>query len=165
MAWTDIDRYHVHQLLDADALNTLRDNLEYLLTPNIEIYQHPGTGSDYTVVGVLGQDLDSTNFALTIESYGGPVVATFYGVVASTTTSDSARVSIVREDDLSYVGRNLYNNFLLEQQRTGIKSISGLVRFDDVPAGTHTFKVVWGVSSGTATMYVAYKPRFCVAAW
>jgi hypothetical protein len=163
--WVDIDRYKVKQLMNADGLNTLRDNMEYLLQPNFAEYHHPGTGGDYTVTDETAVDLDSTNFNLTITTYGGPVLATFYGMVDGSASNTSIRLSIIHVDTLSYIGRNLFHNFLWEYQRTANRSIGGLARFDGLPSGSHSFKVIWGASGGTGTMDVSYRPRFCVIGW
>lgn len=163
--WTDIDRYKVRQLVDAAAMNALKTNMEYLLQPNVAVYHHPGTGSDYTVTDTTAQDLDATNFNLTITTYGGPVLATFYGMVFGGGSSVSIRMGIIRVDEVSHIGRNLFHNFLWEYQRTSQRAIGGIARFDGLPAGSHTFRVIWGASGGTGTMDVSHRPRFCVIGW
>jgi hypothetical protein len=163
--WTDVDRYKVRQLMNAAALNTLKTNMEYLLQPNFAEYHHPGTGGNYTVTDETAVDLDSTNFNLTITTYGGPVLATFYGMVAGSGSGTSIRMTIIHVDNLSYIGRNLFHNFLWEYQRTARRSMGGIARFDGLPAGSHSFKVIWGASNGTGTLYVSHKPRFTVIGW
>ena len=53
-------------------MNIIKANLEYEHAPNFAEYHHPGTGADYTTTADVGADLDSTNFALTITTYGDP---------------------------------------------------------------------------------------------
>lgn len=165
MAWTDINPYKVASLANAAMLNTLKANMEHILTPDIAVYHHPGTGGDYTVTNELGKDVDATNFNLSITTYGGPVYATFYGFVATSSAGASARLSIVRTDDISHIGRNLFNNYAWEIQRTTAQTVGGIIPFIGLPAGTHSFKLVWGCAGGTATLFVAARPRMVVVGW
>lgn len=163
-SWTDIDLYRVNQLADDTVMDTLRTNIEYLHAPNYAEYHHPGTGGDYTVTGNLGQDIDSTNFKLSITTYGGLIAAVFYGQWGISTTA-AIRVNMVRTDTVSHIGVNLFSDFGVEivADTTNTESRGWIQYFDGVPAGTHEFRAVWGVSpSGTATLYVANRPYMAV---
>lgn len=161
--WTDVDLYKPTQLVDATAMDALRTNIEYLHAPNYAEYRHPGTGGNYTVSGNLGQDLDATNFKLSLTSYGGLIMACFYGQWQISTTG-SIRANIVMTDTVSYLGINLFNNFSCEVMAvtTETEPRGWIQEFPDVPAGTHEFKVVWGVSAGTGTLFVANRPYLAV---
>lgn len=162
--WTDVDLYKVNQLIDATAMDTLRTNIEYLHAPNYAEYHHPGTGADYTVTGNLGQDIDSTNFKLSLTTYGGIIMACFYGQWTTSVTTGAIRANIVRTDPVSHVGVNLFNNFAIEVVAdTSPSDPRGWVQvFEGVPAGTHEFRAVWGISSGTGTLYAAFRPYMAV---
>lgn len=167
MAWTDIDitEYDPNTLMTAAGMNTLKDNLNYLHAPNAASYYHPGTGGNYTVTGQLGVDVDGTNFNLAITTSGGPVLACFYGNIGTSDTSTSLRMNIVHVDNVSYIGRNLFNNFTAEITDTNVNGAPHgfIVPFFDLPAGSHSFKLVWGTSgAGTGTLYVALRPTLCV---
>jgi hypothetical protein len=164
MAWTDIDLYKPNQLIDATALDTLRTNIEHLHSPNFASYQHPGTGANYTNTGTLGDDVDSTNFNLSVTTYGenSMVLAGFYCVVG--VNAGSVRLNIIRVDPVTHYGRNLFYNYTAEsaQLTANIRGLGWIQRFPNLPAGTHQFKAVWGISGGTATMYVAHRPYMWV---
>lgn len=160
MAWTDIDLYKVNELTNAASLDILRENIEYLHSPNFASYQHPGTGGDYTNTGTLGDDIDGTNFSLNITTYGGMVLAGFYCVVG--VSAGSVRLNILRVDPVSHYGRNLFYNYTAESSQTVRRGLGWIQRFAGLPAGNHTFKAVWGISGGTATMYVAHRPYMWV---
>lgn len=164
MAWTDIDHYNAVQLMDADALDALKANIVYLNKTNYAAYAHPGTGSDYTVTGSLGVDLDGTNFALTITTTGGLVMAAFHGSVKAP-ASNAIRMAIIRDDPIAQAGRNLFYNFDIDNSQTLSTPRGWLKPFVGLPAGSHTFRVVWGVSGGTGTLEVAYPPYFAVWEW
>lgn len=161
MAWTDIDQYKATQLVAKADLDTLKDNIEYLHAPNAASYQHPGTGSDYTVSGQLGVDIDSTNFKLTITSYGGLILTGIYGVWTAGVSSNTLRVNIIRDELIAQQGRNVFYDF--DQEIAGTVAIAkGWIKpFLGLPAGSHTFRVVWGCPA-TGTLTVAFKPYFWV---
>lgn len=166
MAWTDIDPYRVRKLFNQNDFAALKGNVEYLQRPNVATYHHPGTGANYTITGELGQDLDTTNFSLNLTTYGGLVKAYFYGQFKVNAQPNSLRVNIIHVDTVSHTGRNLFYNYAVEikadstlgQPRGWIQTFPGL------PAGSHTFRVVWGISpsAGTGTCMVAYRPRLTV---
>lgn len=165
MAWTDIERPDATQLIDAAYLNAFKDNINYLHRPNFATYHHPGTGSNYTVTGSLGVDVDSTNFKLSITTTGGLVKACFYGQVQSSASTNSVRLAIIRDESVSYIGRNLFNDYDVEVDSDDAEGTHrGWIKyFPNLPAGLHTFTLVWGINpAGTGTIHVAHRPRMSV---
>lgn len=163
MAWTDIPFPTADDLSRAaDFWTPLKDDLTYLHRPNYAAYHHPGTGSDYTVSTSIAQDLDSTNFKLTIDKQidESLVVACFYGQIA-TTGGSSTRMNIVHENPQN-TGRNLIYDFKADIFVTTTSNRGWFQFFPNLSAGLHTFTVVWGNASGTGTLAVAYRPFFAV---
>lgn len=162
MPWNDITPYRVNDLHNGAALDAMREDIEYVHAPNMASYQHPGTGGDYTNTGTLGDDVDSTNFNLSLTTYGGMVLACCYCVVG--VTAGSVRLNIVRSDPITYLGRNLFFNYTAESAQINVnrRGVGWIQRFPNLPAGTHEFRLVWGISGGTATMYVAHRPYMAV---
>lgn len=166
MAWNELANPRVPDLTDATFMASLKGNIEYLHTPNYAAYNHPGTGGNYTVTGELGQDVDATNFnlSLTTTGTGGLVAAVFQGQFK--VTAGALRANIVRVDTVSQPGRNLFNSFHTEISATDANGVGvGWIQyFDGLPAGTHSFKLVWGISpsGGTGTLMVSWKPRMAV---
>lgn len=164
MAWEEIPPYKAAQLVNAGMLGKLDDNLNHVHKPSFAAYHHPGTGSNYTVSGSLGVDVDSTNFNLTVETFGGLVLVGFYGIVG--VSAGAARMGIVRVDNISHIGRNLFYNYQWEHIPTTPFTVGGVVPFIGLPAGMHTFKLIWGhAGGGAATLYVAHRPRMVVVGW
>ncbi len=165
MIWTEIDLYTVNLLTAATDLDNLRTNIEYLHTTNYAEYHHPGTGANYTVSGNLGQDIDAV-FNLSLTTYGGLVMACFYGQWTLDTAGNSIRTNIIRTDTVSHLGVNLYNDYHMEIQATAATGQGrGWVQvFDNVPAGTHQFRAVWGSGSAAVigTLFAAYRPYMSV---
>jgi len=165
VAWADIDLYAVNYLMTAAAMNALADDLTYLHAPNFAVYHHPGTGGVYTLAaGNYGQDVDATNFNLTITTTGGPVMTLFSGMGLTSDATTSARFTIVHLDPISYMGRNEFNVFDAEIESATAVPVCILKPFDNLPAGSHTFRLTWGVGgTGSGTLNVVEKPF--LAAW
>jgi hypothetical protein len=91
-------------------------------------------------------------------------MASFYGQFLSIASS-SIRVAIIREDAISHIGRNLFYDYDVEIWANANQGDSrGWFKpFPGLPAGTHEFRMVWGINpSGTATLNVTFRPRFSV---
>src|SRR5436853_3349457 len=153
MAWSEINPYRAMSLADAAAMALLKGDIEYLHKQNGTAYHHPGTGANYTVTGDLGQDLDAVNMKLPLVSTGGLVMAAFVGqFLCPAGGVSSIRASIIREDAVSHIGRNLFYNFDVQiWANAGQGGSRGWLKpFPNLPAGTHEFRLAWGVyPSGT----------------
>lgn len=160
--WTDVDLYRVSELINADAMDVIKGNIEYLHAPNYAEYHDPGSGSDYTVTGTFGQDIDA-NFVLSLTTYGGLVAACFYGVWQCNSTG-SIRANIARTDPISHIGANMFNNFAVEILSTtsNIEPRGWIQFFPGLPAGTHEFRAVWGIGVGTGTLFASNRPYMAV---
>ena len=94
MVWADFAEPEVNDLHAEAVLDIIRGDIEALHTPEFAEYHHPGTGGNYTVSGTLGQDLDSTNFALTITTTSQKptlVIAMFYGQLRNSAAANTTR--------------------------------------------------------------------------
>ncbi|MBZ0302595.1 MAG: hypothetical protein K8J31_22810 [Anaerolineae bacterium] len=76
--WTTPITWNVDQLVTNTDLNEqVRDNLDYLLSPNHARIVRDN-GGNYTITNVTTfQDIDSTNLSITIQTHGGPVLVHF----------------------------------------------------------------------------------------
>jgi hypothetical protein len=168
MSWENINPYRAISLTDQVAMAALKGDINYLHDGNGTTYHHPGTGANYTVSGDLGQDIDSVNMKLQLVTNGGLVMGAFYGQFLCPSVGNTIRVSIIREDPISHVGRNLFYDFdaQIGGFQTPGESRGWLKPFPGLPAGTHEFRMVWGVNpAGTASLLIGYRPRFSVWEW
>lgn len=158
MSWVSDVSYIAQQTAPATVLNNLKSNLDYLHSPNYAEYQHPGTGGDYTVSGTTPQDIDSTNFNLSITTTGGLVMSLFHGVFSvSSVGLGTVRANIVVADDvIAYRGRNLFTHTSVEINQATFGCC--WFQYFVLPAGTHSFRAVWGASGVTGTLFVAARP-------
>jgi hypothetical protein len=130
----------------ASDLNTyLTDNLIYLRgRPNSAVRRD--NNANYTTTSGAFVNIDATNLSITLTTYGSAVLLGFTGV-------------------LNTSGNDGYLDFTIDGARygsagDGIAQISGsvdrtvsmLALVTGLAAGSHTFKVVWGVGSGTLTL-------------
>ena len=89
-------------------------------------------------------DIDATNLALTLTTIGGDVRVTFVGYGDG---SGGDRVISIGVD----VDGTPYT--LVKEQETGDVNYSFSYIFTGLLAGSHTFKMQWQTSAGTATLY------------
>ena len=146
MAWTAPATWSPGQVVTATDFNAqLRDNLGYLLSrPNSSIKRD--NNANYTTTSGVFVDIDTTNLSIQLTTSGSAVLLGFTGV-------------------LNTSGNDGYLDFTIDGTRygsagDGIAQISGavdrtvsmLALVTGLAAGAHTFKVVWGVGSGTLTL-------------
>lgn len=165
MAWTDASIYRVNQMGNQDVFSILKDNLVHLHKPPSATYRHPGTGGNYTVTGELGQDVGSPNFKLSVTTTAqfSLVLASFYGQFK--VTGGTIRFNIVKTDNLSQLGVNLFASYGFEVGSVDAEGESrGYIWPFVVPAGTHEFRAIWGISpsASTGTLIVANRPQMSV---
>lgn len=157
--WTD-PAFRVKRVAKAADINAwVRDNLDWLHHPDsgVHFIQHPGTGGNYTTTGTNGAELDSSTFRLTINSYGGLMLVGAVLTMDGSAASTAVRADIALLDSTTFLGKNMFSNTSVEVSGVSIRSV-GILRPFVLPAGEHTFTIVWAVGSGTGTVYVAYKP-------
>lgn len=107
--------------------------------------------TDYTTTSTSFTDVDATDLSKTLTTQGGPVVVMFLGSIKHSTTG----MRIYLEIDVDGSPHATEDGILLWSTTTAselhpmafARIITGL------SAGSHTFKLQWKVSSGTATMY------------
>lgn len=157
--WTDPE-FRVKRLAKSADLNTwVRDNLDWLHHPDSgeHFVQHDGTGGNYTIATANGSEVDSSVFRLTLNTFGGVVLVGAVVTISGSAAGCAARVDVAELESSTFLGRNMFSNTSVESSGTFVKSL-GILRPFIVPAGEHTFSLVWAAGGGTATMHVLYKP-------
>lgn len=151
--WTTPITWNVDQLVTNDDLNEqVRDNLEYLLSPNHQRIIRDN-GGNYSLTNVLTfQDIDSTNLSITLETHGGPVLVRFMSTGRTNGTSNPCNL------DIAVDGTRIGAAYTLGLLTLGIESTSWIpvslaILITGLAAGTHIFRPQWRSSStGTFTL-------------
>ena len=141
--WTTPVTWNVDQLVTNDDLNEqVRDNLEYLLSPNHDRILRDNSG-DYAITGVTAfQDIDSTNLSITMETHGGPVLVHFMGSGYSNGTNNPGYFDIAV--DGTRVGAAFTFGLLtLGCDAAAWMPVSLVVLVTGLAAGNHTFRPQW----------------------
>lgn len=151
--WTTARTWSTGELVTASIMNThVRDNLNALKTPSGG-YSLINQGADYTTSSTSFADIDATNLILTFTTNGGDVMVFFVGNVTNSNAGARQYFDIFEsvantryggDDGLLCVpsaGSTVANPFCLA------------VRIPSLTAASHSFKVQWKVSAGTATLY------------
>lgn len=139
--WTTPITWNVDQLVTNDDLNEqVRDNLEYLLSPNHQRIVRDN-GGDYSITNVTTfQDVDSTNLSISLTTHGGPVLVHWQFVGRTNGTAHEAYYDIaldgVRIGAAHTLGLGNYANLI----NIPI-SISALIT--PLLAGTYVLRPQW----------------------
>lgn len=145
--WTTPATYSTGQLVTANDLNLIRDNLEFLKTPPFASYLL--NDSDYTTTSSSFVNVDNVKLSLTVTTYGGPVLIGFYASVYNATAG--ARIAFDVEIDGVRVAGD--DGLVITTVSSTVSSASFLVWKTGLSAASHTFKLQWKSSAGTATLY------------
>jgi len=141
--WTTPITWNVDQLVTNTDLNEqVRDNLEYLLSPN---HQHilRDNGGNYSITNVTTfQDIDSANLSLTLETHGGPVYVHLMGSARSNGLVNHGYFDLTVDGTRLGAAHTLgLVTFGVDPQTWMPVSISVLVT--GLSAGVHTFRPQW----------------------
>ena len=145
--WTTPITWNVDQLVTNTDLNQqLRDNLEYLLSPNHQRIIRDN-GGDYSITNVTTfQDIDSTNLSITLVTHGGPVWVHFQAVGQSNGTAHEGYL------DIAIDGVRVGNSYTqgLAQIECDIAvwmTLPVVVLLTGLAAGTYTLRPQWRTAS------------------
>ena len=143
--------WEVDQLVTADNLNQqIRDNQEYLLSPNHERIVRDNSGN-YSITNVLTfQDIDASNLSIDLETHGGPVWVHFQAMVYTINTAHIGYFDI--DVDGTRVG-NAYD-LGLASVTNGLPTLLSLsLLLTGLAADTYTLRPQWRTNA-TRTAYV-----------
>lgn len=148
MVYSPIDDFVALELLTAEDLNHMIDNIEALKDPPSAEYT-ANEGSDYTTTSSSFVDVDGTNFVLGITTAGGDVMAHFHGSLLLTGGATGHFDVVV--DGVLHAG----DDGIIVQLAGGSPEVVGFtVLITGLSSGFHTFRLRWKTSSGgTLTLF------------
>lgn len=144
--WTTPKTWSTGEALSASDMNThIRDNLGALKAPPTAVYTCDEV-SDYVTSQTTFVDVDASNLTLTITTTGGDVMVGFHGHIYANGGICHLDVEVdgTREggdDGITVV----YSNYR--------QAVSFTRLITNLDAGTHTFKLQWKVTAGSAALY------------
>lgn len=149
MAWTTPKTWVANEGLTAALFNThIRDNLLALKSPPRGV-KNINEATDYTTTSTSWAYIDTTDVSITITTTGGDVTVFWLCNVKGST-------SITVYFDLWIDGTPMGGDSGLVAQDinagTAGEAIPLIFRTNGLAAGSHQFRIVWRVSSGTATI-------------
>lgn len=159
MAWADVAAFTENQVVDADDLNQLADNIEYLANPNQET-AFLGSGPELTTTSTSWVSV-SASLEKTITTTGRPLLVLLQGSVRVTGSGseighfdieiDGSRIGHSTEGIVS-VGRET-NAGSVVTTPPYFASIGAIIT--GLSAASHTVKIMWIVDSG-GTLRLGY---------
>lgn len=145
--WTTPKTWNTGDPLTASDMNThIRDNFEFVKSPPTASYK-ANEIADYQTTSSSFANVDNTNFALTIITAGGLVLVGFSGNISA---SVSANINFDIEVDTVRQGGD--DGYLCQNPGTTEEAIAFIIPISGLIAGSHTFKLQWKTSTGTASM-------------
>jgi len=147
MAWSTPRTWVAGEIVTAANLNTyVSDNLTYIKDRlDGTAKQYIRTATNYTTTSTSLVDVDGTNLALTFTTDGGDVMVTFAGYISNGNNVDTTIGVDVDSTDYEII---------VDQTNNGADkaNVSFVYIFTGLSAASHTFKLRWKTSSGTATL-------------
>jgi hypothetical protein len=154
MAWNALPTFAHADVPTAAQLQKFDDNLNFLHTPVVSEYQEATDSSDYTTTSAAGTfvAINSTNFAKTVTMAGGYLLVLFSCVC--TRAAFDLLVDGAQQGDATF-GSAYWGS------TTVLMTVNLPFFFPSLSVGSHTIEMKWCiVTSGTATIYTKYRPRF-----
>ena len=174
--WTDlIDPLGVGHIPTYTEMNQLRDNMEWLASPPVFVYEHSTTGGDYTVSTTPYMEyIDSTNMTYDLTyTEGAIVMAVFMGVINSTVLDETIALDISVENltkSLTPDRLNIHGAFgrwagwgvEIAARPIGFAVMTPIPRIS-VPGDQYRIRPVWATQKGnTVTLIDDYAPMFAL---
>lgn len=150
MTWTAMTDLSAGDLVTEAHMDAIRGNIEYLLAPNHERQQRTGAG-DYTTTSTTFVDIDATNLACTITTYGGPVLVVVTGSAYHSAANGYCNFDIdVDGNREGGVVRGLHS--VQDTVGGALVPVAFPHLVTGLSAGSHTFKLQWCTLAGTLTL-------------
>lgn len=148
--WVDMDDLETGDTVTEDDMDAIRGNIEYLLDPNKQRILRDNSGT-YSTTSTEFVDVDATNLAATITTYGGPVLVI---VSANIGNSIAAYATMLDVDvDGTRIGADFAYGLVYEESHGAgvgyLANASFCVLVTGLEAGSHTFKLQWRVEGNT----------------
>jgi L-2-hydroxyglutarate oxidase LhgO len=144
--WTTPKTWSTGEALSANDMNThIRDNLGALKAPPTAAYT-PDEAANYNTSQTTFVDVDASNLALTITTTGGDVMVGFHGHIF-------ANGGICHLDVEVDGTREAGDDGITAVYTNNHEAVSFTLLITNLDAGSHTFKLQWKVTAGSAALY------------
>jgi len=141
--------WQVNEIVTADDMNTIGENLATLKAPVTAQYLQSAT--DYTTTSTSFVDVDATNFSHTITTTGGDVLIIFFATI----TNNLNNANMMFDVTVDGVRQGGVEGLILETVSAATHGavVSFALLKTGLSAGSHTIKLQWSVGGGTGRIY------------
>lgn len=163
---TTLPIFATDETLGWERMEQLRSILYDQGNPPFAIYDRPTTDPNLTttVTAASFGAMDDTigKFGLTIVTKGNPVLLGFRGMITHNTATNYAVLDVDVDGALIVggAGSGLLTHYYAATTDYWDATFSHIIT--GLAAGSHTFKMRWRVTAGTATLQAAHKTQFFV---
>lgn len=148
-SWATARTWATGEALTASLFNThIRDQLNALKTP-AHAWSELNEASNYTTTSTGFTDIDATDMSITVTTGGGSLLVLFTAFVSYNGTAGNYVNFDLLVDGVAFAGDDGIQAIGPGEGNLAIAQI-----VDGLASGSHTIRLRWRVSSGTATMYV-----------
>jgi hypothetical protein len=157
MSWTTPKTWTPDEVVTATDMNIhVRDNLNALKTPpGSQVVRNNGTA--YSTTSTSFVPVDSTNLKVTLTTAGGAVMVGFQGTAhADSATSRHMSFDVRIDGTTNWAESQGYAGGIVTTaiQSTVAQGVSfGPVFIHGLPAGQHTFELMWRMNGGTGYLH------------
>lgn len=149
MAWTTPKTWTTGELVTAAQLNThIRDNLDALFSPNSDLVS---ITTDITTTS--GTFVDATGLVIIFTIQGDTALIGFTGVISNSSAAATLTTVELDVDGVDVGGSEGLIQVNQKGQANGESNASFTWRITGLSAASHTFKIEWKTSAGTATLH------------
>jgi hypothetical protein len=153
MSFSDPVTFVANQRFTKAQLRTaLMDNMNALKFPPTALFTATGYSSDISTTSTSFVDVDATNLALTIVTTGNGAAGNadiMIGFCGTLYSSTSIRIYLRCLVDGVTIDAD---DGLLVSEGSGVRPVSFMRLHPNIAAGSHTVKLSWKTSSGTAVL-------------
>lgn len=155
--YIDLSDFTENQIISVELLNDIINDIEFLREPPQGLYEIISSGADLTTTST--SFVDMTGFTRTVISSGGILEVSFNGRLDH--SGSAGFVIDIVVDGVSLSGGNA--DGVYKNTRADLVQYANIRRFLNLPAGSHTIKLQWKLTSaGTGTLRAASNPQFYV---
>lgn len=151
MGHTAVPHQNTGDVIGATEWNTyLSDNDAYHFNGRPGQVIKRDNGATYTTTSASFVAIDGTNLSITKTINSGKVLISFCGV---TTGSGAAAITFDIDIDGTRYGSAGTDGIAATQGSVAPLTVSFCIIADGLSVGSHTFKIMWKTSAGTASLY------------
>lgn len=162
MTYAPLSAFAENDGLTVDRLNQVYTAVQRQILFPYKLYDKPTGEANFTTTSTTFVAVDATvdKLNLTITTFGNPVEMLFSGAISNSVANAFTSLDIELDGALIGGASNTYGG--VNSAAASQAYPTTLHRIKVLAAGSHTFKLMWKVTSGTGTLHASSNLQFFV---